>query len=686
MNRKLFLSLIGSSFFVILFPAIAKNNRRSLKEIVFYVSPKGNDKWSGSKSATTGKDGPFATITKARDKIRELKQQQGGQLLQPVKVYFRGGTYFLKETIEFAPIDSGSPQNPIVYQSYQDEKPVFSGGMVLKNWKKVKISGRTVWTAMLPGGFPENKFHQLWVDNKRANRCRYPKKGYLKIDKALDVKDNGLGQKRFQYAVGDLKQWKDLDRGEIIIMSWWLETRQPISKIDSQNRVVHFPESIPIRTEDGRSSSSGAGLYYIENLPELLTEPGEWYLDSQAGVVYYLPLSGQSIDKTIIIAPFLPKLVNFSGSTENEKFVEYLDFKGLTFSHSEWYYPAKKTGTNVRVEYSGIQSSVGVPGTISMKGTKFCKWEKCEISHISSYGMEFLEGSNSNQVVGCHFHDLGAGAIKIGSTKISSIGKNKIANCHIHNGGNIFHSAVGVWIGKSHENSILNNHIYDLYYSGISVGWTWGYSKVPDAGKNLIQNNHIHHIGRKSGESKAILNDKGGIYILGEQPGTVISGNLIHDVYSHNYGACGIYLDEGSSNIIIEKNIVHNIKGYGFNLHYGRNNLIRKNVFALNSVGQLLFSVGDKDYQSFSLDRNIVYWNEGELFVGPLQNIKFKMSNNIYWKVDKKEVKIGKDSWEQWQNKKLDLNSRVVDPQFVSPSSGNFKVKPTSPALDIVGS
>jgi parallel beta-helix repeat protein len=681
-NRKLFLSLIGSSFFVSLFPVFSKESRRSSKEIVLYVSPKGNDKWSGNIPNTNGKDGPFATITKARDKIRELKQQQNGQLHQPVKVYLRGGTYFLSKTIEFSSIDSGSQEAPITYQSYRDEKPVFSGGIVLRNWKKVKISDRTIWTATISEVSQIKTFHQLWVDGKRAQRCRYPKKGYLKIDKSLDGTDNWMvGQGRFQYRAGDLQQWKDLDRGEIIIMSRWLETRQLISEIDPKNRVVSFAEPTPIRLDDGESTSSAAGNYYIENLPELLTEPGQWYLDNKVGVIHYLPLKGQTIENTVIIMPFLSKLVNFSGSTEKKEFVEYLHFREITFSHSEWYYSPKIAGTTRRVDYSGLQAAVSVPATITMKGTNFCTWDKCEVSHISSYGMEFLDDSNSNQVVGCSFHDLGAGAIKIGSTTTSSIGKNKISNCHIYNGGNIFHSAVGIWIGKSHENFISGNHIHDFYYSGISVGWTWQYIKVPDAGKNLIQNNHIHHIGKKSGESEAILNDKGGIYTLGEQPGTVISGNLIHNIYSYNYVACGIYLDASSSNIIVENNVVYNVRGYGFHLHYGRDNLIRKNIFALNSLSQLLFSAGDRDHQSFSLDGNIIYWKEGELFIAPWQDIKFKMSNNIYWKVDGKQVKIGKYSWEQWKDKKLDINSKIINPLFISPSSGDFRTKRNSPVL-----
>lgn len=656
---------------------LASNAKSS--EIVFYVSPNGNDAWAGIEPTEKGKNGAFATIARAREAIRELKQQQGGTLKQPVTVFLREGTYFLQEPLSFTAEDSGTNDFLITYKAYQGEKPVISGGRMIKGWQPVTLNGKTVWTTNIPEVKDKKwSFHQLWVNGDRAKRCRYPKTGYLKVDKAPDVTPDTLwqeGQTRFQFRSGDLPAIKEVESGEAIVITRWAESRLPIKAIARDSQIISFYHPSIYRIDPGDSDSSAAGIYYLENMRELLTEPGEWYLEAKSGQLYYIPLPGEEISQVEIIAPVLSKLVELTGNKQTGQFVEYLQFANLTFTHGEWYY-SQENKRNLG------QAAEGLPGAIAANRVRFCTWKQCAIAHISNYALDFADACSSNKILECQFFDLGAGGIKI-----ANYGNNQIIGCHIYNGGLIFHGAVAIWIGNAANNRIAHNHIHHFYYTGISVGWTWGSADSPTA-NNVIEFNHIHHLGKLADGDRPLINDNGGIYTLGVQPGTKIRSNLIHDIQARNFGGWGIYLDEGSSQITVENNIVYRTRKGGFHLHRGEDNIVRNNIFAFGELCQLErtletleAAVEDENYQSFRLENNIIYWREGNLLEGRWEDKYYAFERNLYWYLGDRSISFDKLSWQEWQQQGMDRNSIIADPLFINPEGGDFRLQPNSPAL-----
>jgi parallel beta-helix repeat protein len=255
-------------------------------------------------------------------------------------------------------------------------------------------------------------------------------------------------------------------------------------------------------------------------------------------------------------------------------------------------------------------------------------------------------------------------------------GRNEVSGNHIHDCGHTYLSAVGVWIGHSPNNVVSRNHIHDLNYTGISVGWTWGYAESPAVG-NLIEYNHIHDLG------KGLLSDMGGIYTLGVSPGTVLRGNVIHDVVSYSYGGWGIYLDEGSTHMLVEDNIVYRTKTGGFHQHYGKENIIRNNIFAFAKEGQIQ-RTRPEEHVSFTFEDNIVYWaNESPLFHGNWSGDNFKFDKNIYWNAAGKPFDFAGKSLEQWQVLGQDVHSLIADPMFADADKLDFRLKPGSPALKL---
>jgi parallel beta-helix repeat protein len=278
-------------------------------------------------------------------------------------------------------------------------------------------------------------------------------------------------------------------------------------------------------------------------------------------------------------------------------------------------------------------------------------------------------------------YDLGAGGVRIGEDNIRDNEDERTSHITFDNniigsGGHIFMCAVGFWIGHSSDNTVTHNDIGDFRYTGISVGWRWGYGDSL-AKRNTISYNHVHHIGQ------GVLSDMGGIYTLGPSEGTVISNNVFHDIYAYTYGGWGLYTDEGSSGIVMENNLVYNTKTGGFHQHYGKGNVIRNNILAFSKFYQVQ-AARVEPHLSFTFERNIVFYDSGTLLGGPWTKIRVNMNNNCYWKTSGKKVTFVGKSPAGWKDKTgHDKDSIIADPLFADPQDFDFRLKPDSPVFRI---
>ena len=624
-----------------------------------HVAPGGSDAAAGTKAQ------PLATLTAARDLARKMRKD--GPLPEPVTILVQAGEYFMTEPLVLAYEDSGTESAPMVIKGEPGPPPIFYGAQPITGFTEVSGS---LWKTEVPQvrlyGW---RFEQLYVNGHRAVRAIAPNEGFFG---PIAVTETALnpGEPAADFAVqkivipGDAaKLFENLSQEELnntvaTFYHAWDNTRKPV---------------LSFRKEEDAIYLSGGGMkpwnpikeksqFTIENNKNALDAPGEWFLEP-GGTLYYRPLPGEKPGQTTCLAPTLEKLVIIRGEGSNHR-VSHVRFENLAFQVAAYRMP--------HLGVDPVQAAAPVEAAVQLDFAEHITFSDIEIAHTGGTGIWFRQGCADSRLEHSWIHDLGASGVKIGETTLRQDEREltrgiTVDNCIVQSGGHVFPCAVGVTIFHGASNTLTHNDIGDFRYSGVSVGWVWGYGPSPSR-DNRVEFNHIHHLGW------GVLSDMGGVYTLGISPGTVISNNVIHHVYSFDYGGWGLYTDEGSSNILMENNLVYACKNAGFHQHYGQDNIIRNNIFANSLKGQLQASRVE-DHQSLTFTNNLVYWDSGDLLVNHWKDFHLGTDQNCYWDTRTPDIRFGEETFEAWQASGKDKDSVVADPGFVDPANGDYHLK-----------
>lgn len=615
--------------------------------------------------------GPVRSLDQARQIVRAMPER--GK--RPVVVRIHGGEYRLEAPSVFGPEDSGAKGAPVIWEAAPGERPVFTGGELITGWT-VTTGGR--WTVRLKGVAAGTwDFSQIWVNGERRYRTRSPRDGYAFVAAGIGAtpEASGKGWDRVRMFPADLPL--PLAPGdEVLVFHLWHMNRHRLKSVDRRTGILTFTGATSMK-DDWANYRRGDRVIF-ENVRGVDLRPGEWRIDREAGTLSYQPKPGERIESAKVVAPRLDRLLVLRGDLGTRAWVHDLEFRGLSFRYANW--------TDPEAGYACAQAESALGGAVELVAAREVAFKGCEVSAVGEYGFDLRDGTRKIMVEGCSFHDLGGGGIKIGSFRWearenghepeSLTGWVTVRDSTIVSGGRLHPAACGILIGHSPHNTVERNEIADFYYTGLSVGWSWGYGPS-DAHHNMFRNNRVHDLGQ------AVLSDMGGIYTLGVSPGTVITGNVFSDITSFEYGGWGIYFDEGSTGMLAERNWAFRCSSAGFHQHYGRDNVVRRNVFALNRDSQLMRTRAE-DHRSFTFERNIVLADGGPLIASDWSGTGFESDRNLWWDRKGKPAGPRKDeTWDQWRTRGFDVHSVVADPGFRDADHGDFRLKPGSPAARI---
>ena len=679
----------------------------------FYVSANGSDEWSGTLADpnSQGTDGPFATLEHARDAVRDLKKKKSENIV----VYIREGVYQLNKTVVFGLEDSGVGEQTITYAAFPGENPVFSSGIEIKDWKKV--------TTELPG-LPDEAKGKVW-EAKVSDKflTLYDSEGMLPRaqSEGIITEEGKNGRNRLQFPDGFLKNWSNVSDVEIKVRPHhaWIVNILPLESVDETTNtatttidatyamnILHFlPE-----TEN----------CWVENVVEVLDEPGEWALNTKEGKVYLWPRNDSPV-----LAPQLLELIKVEGKIDKEGPkdipVRNLHFRGLTFKHGERY-TLTKDDAGLQHDWDMYDKSNSL---VRFRGTENCVIEQCHFLDSGSgairvdlYGMHNTISSNHIERMG------GAGILLVGygpGTKDVNK-KNIVYNNNIHNIGEIYWHSAGILVWQSGENQISNNLIHHTDYTAIILSgcMTDFFKKNPNGREltrtirrnevgnlpekvaledvlpylhtydNIIEYNEIHHAMERLGDGNAI-------YIRGAGINNHIRNNYIHHMEADMIMQAAIRTDGGQTGTFITENLIYKCTSQGILTKL--DNKVENNIIAdiIAPPRGYYLSVREGPLTGAIIQRNIFYSTTAtDTFIDELPPGKEGSSEdrrgrelaramdadtdfNIYFcKVD---VNLGKELLEKNQKDGVDLHSLAVDPMFVDPENGDFRFKPDSPAL-----
>ncbi len=527
---------------------------------------------------------PDSSLADAVRKAREMKRIGGQTTI--VTISLAPGIYQLYEPIRLRPEDSGL--------TIIGHDAIISGGQEINIWKE---QDQSLYVADIPdfNGRPVD-FRQLWRNREKALRAR-DVVDFEQMHRILTYDKRNQVLWIPKAAVASLLHEDKVKEGceyiEMVLHEMWCTSNLRIKSLTPQGDSVavrfHDPEAkiqfehpwpSPMTPNTGHPSP-----FYITNAKPLLDNPGEWYHDIREHRLYYFPREHEGTVKVLLATyPVLETLIEVIGTPDHP--VRDITIKGVTFSHTTWMRPSQKGHVPLQAgmyltEAYKLRPQIDRPNNhkldnqgwlgradaaVELRYAENVNFDNCRFEHLGGSGLDYVIGCKGGKVSNCRFNDIAMNGLVVGSFSPEGLETHlpyqPADSREVCNGLTIEQSefcdianddwgCVAIAAGYVSGITIEHNTIHDVSYTGISLGWGWNRDSVCMK-DNKVHANLIYNYAQH-------MYDCAGIYTLGNQPGTIISENVVRDIAKPSYVHDPnhwfyLYTDEGSSNITVRDN------------------------------------------------------------------------------------------------------------------------------------
>ncbi|SEN06699.1 Right handed beta helix region [Sphingomonas gellani] len=574
---------------------------------VLHVATNGDDRGDGSAAH------PFVTLERAQAAVRRLNRDGD------VTVRIADGTYRLSSPLRFTADDGGQNGHTVRWEGADGVYPVLSGGVPVTGWR-LADRAKGIWSAAVPRGADPR---QMTIDGHLAPRA------------SVEVPRTAVDFQPWGLAIKD-PAWRTLaslpaqHRIEMEGMSWFTHRHAMVDHIEGDRIVMQQPgwrNNLVGYDTFARPISAEAVRLFLVNSLAFLREGGQWYVDADAGVLYYKPRAREDMRRVEAVLPRLERLISISGSYDRP--VRDLQFRRLSFRHTSWLQPSGPQG------YASQQSGSYLAGELTNYPTdpiRDCSWGCPQFEtmrnrwsqqpaavqvaaatrvvfdddRFSQLGQVALGignnpdandsgvglGTSAIEVTRSSFSDLAGGAIMIGGVQPDAHHPSRpemglrdilIRNNRISGVSRDYKEQSAILVTYASGTVIMNNDVSDAPYDGIDVGWGWGANDPGGSAEYWRRQrgyydqpgNRVYDtpttlrdtvvMGNRVSKVKQWFPDGGAIYHLSADPGALIANNYIADVAGA--GGIAIYLDEGTRYVTVRNNVVDRVGGVWLNLN-----------------------------------------------------------------------------------------------------------------------